>query len=118
VWQLKVRRDFSNVDFNLVAFSCTVYFTLSSYKLSSKFRELMVNIFKNERQAHEMKRILEIFPHGVIINPKSEDAYQEVAFSNKEFETQIQKIRNRVNELENITGSWKLNREDYMTLIY
>lgn len=55
-----------------------------------------------------MKRILKIFPHGVIIETEAEQENQRIAFTNEQFQKQIQNIRNRVEELERIDVNFDL----------
>ena len=54
-----------------------------------------------------MKRILELFPHGVLIQTKSKrKAKRRVAFTNHEFQDQIQDIRDRLESLKDIQISF------------
>jgi len=46
------------------------------------------------------KRILEMFPHGVII--QSQSVLEGIRFTNNEFKDQVQDIKNRISELDNI----------------
>ena len=69
IYQVYARRDVITVDILVSAFSAWVYFTASAYMLNSKFKELMRHSYRSEKQALETTKVLEIFPHGVIIQP-------------------------------------------------
>ena len=78
------------------------YFFITSISLNRKVKDLYSSIQKCEKLIEEQKRILKFFPDSVIIQHKFDDSECKTIFSNNEFDTQIMKIRNQVNELEDI----------------
>ena len=50
----------------------------------------------------EQKRILTLFPHGVIIQSKIDSSGGKTIFSNQEFNSQIVKIRNKFREFDDM----------------
>jgi hypothetical protein len=58
--------------------------------------------YLSKKSAEETTRLLEVFPHGVIIQSGDSDDNFKVEFTNKEFNEQIRAIRNKVDELETV----------------
>lgn len=112
VQQLYVRRNVLRFDSFMMATTCTIFFTISAYKLNSNFLAMVRNLYEKDKQAFEMKKILEFFPHGVIIQADSEEATKRIEFMNQEFKQQIQNIRYRVEELKNIEISFNANENE------
>lgn len=79
----------------------TFYFYVASYILYAKLATLYKIILKNDRLLREMIKVLEIFPHGVIISPKDSGEVKE-SFINNEFEQQIRNLNNRIELLKDI----------------
>lgn len=86
--------------------TCTLFFTICAYKLNAKFHEMVKNMYEKDKQAFEIKRLLEFFPHGVIIQADADKSTKRIEFMNQEFKEQIQNIRYRVEELKNIEISF------------
>ena len=57
---------------------------------------------KSEKLIEEQKRILTLFPHGVIIRSRSNLSDGKTIFTNQEFEAQIVKIRNKFREFDDV----------------
>ena len=95
-----------------------VYFSLAHRILYLKVRSLYKLIIENKRLISEMKKILQTFPHGVIIQSRSKETFDKIYFSNKEFEMQIQNIHDDLEELKkiNVTFDLDLNEEGGSTL--
>ena len=66
-----------------------------------KTRTMYSEIIKNEKLITEMKKVLQMFPFGVIMWPASKNN-KEKWFINKEFEKKFSKIKKDLNELSNI----------------
>ena len=107
VYQVYMRHNLMTPEVIVNAVSSSFYFVLSAYILNSKFKELMHHSFKTEKHARETTKLIEIFPHGVIIQAKENEESDGSVYTNKEFKKQIQNIRNRVNELKNIKVSYE-----------
>ena len=59
-------------------------------------------IMTNERLAGEMKKILELFPESVLIHSKDPDTQKVSFWTNDQFEKDISKVQNNINELDQI----------------
>ena len=59
-------------------------------------------ILINKRQADEIKKILEIFPESVLIHSKDPDTQKVSFWTNNQFEKDISKVQNNINELDQI----------------
>ena len=57
-------------------------------------------MYKYKKSGEEKKKIFEVFPHGVLIH--TDNSEDPLCFTNNEFKSQIQDIRNKVRELHNI----------------
>ena len=80
----------------------TFYFIIASLLLVNKDRVLYQIIMKNEKLIWEMRKLLEAFPHGVLIKfQQPSDEFSSV-FTNEEFNKQIYQIRNKIEELDNL----------------
>ena len=85
-----------------VVFSMS-WFVLSNFLLKSRLKSLYEKILKCEKLITEMKKILHILPHGVIITDSQKAAAgEENCFTNREFDTHIWNIRNKLEELQNV----------------
>ncbi|CAI2384471.1 unnamed protein product [Moneuplotes crassus] len=88
-------------------FSC-LWYTISSYLLIIKTRNMYSEILKNKRLIKEMKKIMQILPFGVVIWPsKANNKW----FTNKEFTNKFVKIRKDLDELKDIDISF-INNSD------
>ena len=95
---VKIYQGFDNVPVDL---PCSTLITriianCACYLMNSKMKGLYRVILKNERLIAEMKKIIQLFPHGVLIH--SEDT----CFTNEEFDSNIKRIRERLEELDNV----------------
>jgi hypothetical protein len=102
ILRLYFDRNFIDISFIWSFVTSNLYFFLSSYMLNLNMTHLYKQSEKNRDQANEFQRLLEVFPHGVIIHSADEDNGYKVGFTNKEFNEQIRNIRNRISELEKI----------------
>ena len=57
-------------------------------------------MYKYKKSGEEKKKIFDVFPHGVLIH--TDNTEDPLCFTNNEFKSQIQDIRNKVRELHNI----------------
>ena len=79
------------------------WFILTNILLNIRLKSLYENILKCEKLIAEMKKILHILPHGVIITGSQKAAAgEESCFTNQEFDTHIWNIRNKLEELQNV----------------
>ena len=79
------------------------WFILTNILLNIRLKSLYENILKCEKLIAEMKKILHILPHGVIITDSQKAAAgEENCFTNREFDTHIWNIRNKLEELQNV----------------
>jgi len=88
-----------------------VYFTVSSIVLNWKLTSLYSLILKNEKLVDEMKKLLTIFPYGVIIQKCADTGHKEVVFSNREFETKICEVKRSIEEMKTVTVKYP-NKND------
>jgi hypothetical protein len=59
-------------------------------------------MYQNKKSAEETTKLLEMFPHGVIIQSGDFEEKFKINFTNKEFNKQIRPIRNKVEELQKV----------------
>lgn len=91
----------------------TMYFTFTSWILFRKLRTLYKLLRENQKLNKEMKRLLQIFPEGVIISTKdTDDSSKSSIFTNHEFSSHICDIRNRLEELQNIDITYVIKNKD------
>ena len=91
------------VRFKLTTYATIFYFIMASLLLNSKMNQLWSAILKSEKLAVEMKKILTIFPNGVLIHSGLTDNVQkQVIFSNQQFMNQIVGIDKKIKEFESI----------------
>ncbi|CAI2380035.1 unnamed protein product [Moneuplotes crassus] len=91
-----------------VVFSC-LYFTISSYLLIIKTRNMYSEILKNKRLIKEMKKVMQILPFGVVIWPTKAN---EKWFTNQEFTNKFTKIRKDLSDLKDIDISFIDNSDE------
>ena len=95
LYQLHVKRDMLNILFVISMMVVNIYYYITSYILYTNLKHLYKNIYQNHKQAIETKRLLDVFPHAVIIQSKKD----HVEFTNQEFKHQISDIQNSADEL-------------------
>ncbi|CAI2382260.1 unnamed protein product [Moneuplotes crassus] len=101
--------NFMNADvISSTVFSC-LWYTISSYLLIIKTRNMYSEILKNKRLINEMKKVMQFLPFGVVIWPSKEN---EKWFANKEFTNKFTKIRKDLDELKDIDISFLSNSEE------
>lgn len=88
--------------FQLTMLACIFYFVTASLLLSSKLNNLCAAILKHEKLAHEMKKLLTIFPNGVVIHSGFAAATPQTVFSNEQFKSQILGIHRQLSMFESI----------------
>jgi signal transduction histidine kinase len=87
----------------ITIFPAMFYFVAHSYLLSGKLKELYNYLRKNELLGSEMRKVIEVFPSGVMIHSKHYDSIDDnINFTNIEFKNQIKKINSRISELDTI----------------
>ena len=75
--------------------------------LANKDRFLWYIIVKNEKLIKELKRLLEVFPYGVIIQLKNSSPEFPNVFTNEEFNRNVLDVKKRVEELSNVKIEFK-----------
>jgi hypothetical protein len=90
------------VQFYSSFYICAFYIWLLGYIVNYRVKELCRTIRYNEDLVSQNKKVVEFFPHGIIIENSSFDNESNICFANKEFTSQIRNIRSRIEELENI----------------
>jgi hypothetical protein len=82
----------------IAAFFGTLWFYLCNIVMYSKLKALYETILKSKKLIKEMKKILQIFPHGVLIAPKENDKQ----FTNEVFDKEICQIREKLEEIDTV----------------
>ena len=72
-YQFLMKKDAVPMEFFISQLLNVFYFFLSSIVLSYKVKALYMTILTNEKLIQENNKLLELFPHGVIIQPKQND---------------------------------------------
>ena len=72
------------------------------YSAYYQFKQLNNLVIVNERQANEMKKILEIFPESVLIHSEGQKTQKSSFWANNQFEERIIKIQESINELDQV----------------
>ncbi|CAI2383955.1 unnamed protein product [Moneuplotes crassus] len=108
VYSIWAKFSFTDSDIigNMV-FSC-LWFTLSSFMLMIKSRTMYAEIIKNKKLIREMKKVLQILPLGVVIWPSQASGKW---FTNHEFNKKFAKIRQDLDELDDIDVSFVDNSD-------
>jgi K+-sensing histidine kinase KdpD len=97
--RLHYERNMLTPTFALSGMLWVIYFIISSVVCYFNLKTLYRQIYLNKKQASETQRVLEVFPHGVIIHSGDNEAKFNVNFTNHEFKEQIRCIQDRVEEL-------------------
>ena len=95
----------------LSLFSTIFYFISGSYSVYSQFKELHKVNISNEKLANEMKRLLEVFPESVFIASKNLKTQQQSVWTNYQFEQNICKVKESINELNKVLVRVNANDE-------
>jgi hypothetical protein len=90
------------IQFYASFFFNSFYFWVLCYIVNYRLKELYKTIHYNENLITQNKKVVEVFPHGVIIENTTFEERNNICFANKEFTSQIRNIRSRIEELENI----------------
>ena len=107
---IKFERVPNSLSFCLV--STSLYFTIRQVLLTYRLRSMYEHMFKYEKLSEEKEKLFQVFPNGVLIHSFTDDSHPEkVLFTNDEFKSQIQDIRNKVDELDNIQVSYFTDEE-------
>lgn len=86
--QVYSKYGYLSVSFWISFTTSIMYFTVSSLVLFSKLQQLYEYIHKTETMRMDMKRLLEVFPNGVLILTKDQED-ERVNFTNREFDKQF-----------------------------
>jgi hypothetical protein len=89
----------------------SAYFTNAARMLYLQVRELYKLLLENKRLISEMKRVLEIFPHGVIIQSRTKKTLSKIHFSNQDFQSQICYLKDDIKELRTIKVLYKKSQD-------
>ena len=76
-------------EFMLTIVACIFSFATAAVLLNSKLKRLWSAIIKSEKLAEEMRKLLTIFPNGVIIHSGYSNESWATVFSNRQFQSQI-----------------------------
>lgn len=96
----------------LAIWLATMYFSFTSWMLYRKLRTVYKLLRENQKLNKEMKRLLQIFPEGVIIRTsENEDSKSNSSFANQEFKSRICNLRNSIEELLSIDISYVIKKE-------
>ena len=90
----------------------SAYFTNAARMLYLQVRELYKLLLENKRLNSEMKRVLEIFPHGVIIQSRTKETLSKIHFSNQDFQSQICSLKDDIKELRSIKVLYKKSQDE------
>jgi hypothetical protein len=66
---------------------------------------------KSDKLIKEMKKILQMFPHGVLMASKNCKPTKDHHFTNEMFEKDICKIRHKLQELDAVTVEFKIENQ-------
>ena len=72
------------------------------YSAYYQFKQLNNLVLVNERQANEIKKILEVFPESVFIHSQVPKTQKSSFWANNQFEERIVKIQENINELDKV----------------
>lgn len=81
------------------------YFSITAKMLYAKVKEAYRLLIQNKKLIKEMKKILETFPHGVVIHSRPSSLKEEIHFSNHEFNEHIYEIKQNIRELNKVKVS-------------
>ncbi|CAI2387541.1 unnamed protein product [Moneuplotes crassus] len=87
---------------SLIAFS---YFYLANNALHSRLKHLYTLLLKNEKLVKEKRRVVEVFPHSVLIIPQK--GPMNNCYCNNEFKSKIAQLDGHIKELEKVKISLK-----------
>jgi len=85
-------------------FTSAIYFTVWSSSIYQKLEDLNIILLNNQRLIQEMRRILEIFPHGVLI--QSSIIENSLRMVNRNFKKHIRSISHNSAKLKQIEVSF------------
>ena len=88
--------------FMLTLYACIFYFVTAAVLLNSKLKRLWTAILKSEKLVEEMKKLLTIFPNGVIIHSGYSNESWTTVFSNKQFQSQILGLKTELSLFDSI----------------
>ena len=98
--------------FKLWMLAWIFYFVTASLLLSSKLTNLWAAILKNEKLVNETKKLLTIFPNGVIIHSGFTANKFQTVFSNEQFKSQILGIHRQLSLFESIEINFEQREDD------
>jgi K+-sensing histidine kinase KdpD len=101
-YRLHTDRGMMTIVYVLWGFMSVIYFIISSFLSYVNLKSLNKEIYQNKKQARETQRLLEVFPHGVIIRSGDCEMNFRIDFTNNEFNQQIHSIRNMVKKLKEV----------------
>lgn len=88
------------------------YFMMTSKIQYSKLKALYRLVFENNKLVKEMKRLLDIFPEGVIIKSRPDDASEKVLFQNQEFRRRMAETEKFIEDLDKFKVKYKESEEN------
>ena len=100
--------------FNVSMLATLLFYYVARYVVNLRFNELFETIIRIEQLIKQSKRVMQIFPQGIIIESKGDLKSKKVMYSNDSFNNQIKNIRNKIEQLKNIEVSIKNIKENSM----
>ena len=106
IMRISLKFGFS-ISFVIWMILLSAQFILTSVLLANKDKLLWQIILKNEKLAKEMRRLLEVFPYGVIIQLKNSSPETSNVFTNDEFNKNVLNVKSRIEELSSVKIEFK-----------
>ena len=86
----------------LILGGAAFHYMFGLYSANYQFKQLNALVITNERQANEMKKILEVFPESVFIHSEVPKTQKSSFWTNNQFEERIVKIQESINDLDKV----------------
>jgi hypothetical protein len=102
LFRLHADRGMLKIPFIMSTQVSVMYFIMASVISYLNLKNLNKQVYVNQQHAKEIKRLLKMFPHGVLIQSGDKENNFKVDFTNRVFNRQIREIRNKVEELQKI----------------
>jgi hypothetical protein len=101
------------IPFDIVFWSIAgpTFVTFTNYVLYSNVRSLYETNWKNGKLIKEMKKLLQVFPHGVLITQQKRE--NDYFYANKEFEQNIYQIKQKLKELDKVQVQIEPNLDEF-----
>ena len=106
---VRMQMKYGEIDerFKMAIIGTIVYFNIASSLMNSKLKNLWSAIIKSKKLAKEMKKLLTIFPNGVIIHSGYDSNIIQTVFSNRQFKSQILGLQKEISLFDSIEIRFK-----------